>query len=367
MIDTTFKPISIQSAIRNPQSNMSQSQIEMSESAASEVVVVKKPTLPGKFKEFAALSVWVLDKICQSGLVPADNVNAIYAQINLFSSVDEQVVFWQEFVDNKKDQLKLVAKIVKEHNHPPKAPKAKKVAAEVDPNKPKRGRAKKVVVKVDSPEDDVIAQLVAAANNTENIVVSREEEVAVVIEEAAPVVVVETKAPVKSKKPVAANAEEKAAAKVVAEQEKAAAKAKLEQEKAAAKALAEEKKAATKLVAEQEKAAKAEVAAKAKAAKEAEKAAKEAEKATKTAKKQVAVVPVPVVVPELVPELVAEEEEEMELGNKDDSESEGGQLDCSEIEQDGETYLVSDDGDVYNVNAEELTNLVYFEGRIQAR
>ena len=311
----------------------------------SVVVVDKKPTLKYKYREYAAVSVWTLRKLAESGLVTQEKMSEIYTQMMLFGSVDEQTAFYQAFMDSKNEHLKAVAKIVKDHNKPPKVAREKKVVVD-DNNKSKRGRSKKVVVKVDSPEDDVIAQLVAAANNnTENIVISP-----VVVE--VPVPVVEVPVPiVKSKKGVA-NAEEKAAAKIKADEDKAAAKIKADEEKAAAKIKADEDKAAAKIKAEQEKVAKTDAAAKAKAAKEAEKAAKANKKAA----------PVVVVAP-----VVAELEEEV-VRDGDDSESEGGyELEGTPYEQDGKEYICADNGDVYDVDSNPMDDLIFFEGRIQPR
>jgi len=344
----------------------------------SEVAVIeKKPSLKYKYKEFASLAVWLLQKFGNSDLISQNNLKIIYEQMKLFADVDAQTAFYEEFIEGKKDNMKAVAQLVKAHNKPVKVAREKKPEVEADSNKPKRGRAKKVSVVIESPEDNVIAQLVAAANNTENIVTQTVvvEAAVPVVEEVAPVIVTKAVA-IKSKKPVAANADEKAAAKAAAEQEKLETKARLEQVKALAKFVAEqkkaadkaelaEKKAAAKLAAEQEKAAKAVVAANAKAAKEVEKAGKEAAKTTKASKKPAVVVPV-VVVPAV--ELVAEEPvENIVIRDGDDTESEGGELEGTEIEQDGKTYLVTEDGDVYDDESNAMEHLIYFEGRVQER
>ena len=319
-------------------------------SQSNEVVseVVKKPTLKYKFREYTAVTVWTLRKLVDAGLIPIENIDAIYAQIMMFSTVDAQTAFYEAFMDTKNESIKTVAKIVKDHNKPPKVARENKVVVD-DTNKPKRGRSKKVVVKVDSQEDDVIAQLIAAANNTENIVISP-----VVVEVPVPVVevpVVEVPVPVKSKKGVV-NADEKAAAKIKADEDKAAAKIKADEDKAAAKIKADEDKAAAKIKAEQEKVAKTDAAAKAKAVKEAEKAAKVNKKAA----------PVVVVAP-----VVAELEEEV-VRDGDDSESEDGyELECTPYEQDGKEYLCADNGDVYDTESNPMEDLIFVEGRIQTR
>ena len=249
----------------------------------SEVVSEVKVKMSYKYKEFNAVLFWSLQQFAAASIITAEQLEGCLTEMKLYSNVDEQIEHLGEFADEKKDIIKAVAKHVREHNKPKKAPRAKKGAAAeaVDGEVKKRGRAKKVVQTVVSNEDDVISQLVNAANNTENIVISIAEEPVAIV----PVVVVKAKKTKAAAKPAIVIDEAKEAEKLAKEQEKLAKeqeKLAKDTEKATVKAAKEQEKEAVKQAKEAEKEA---VKQAKEAEKEAVKQAKEAEKAAAKAVK----------------------------------------------------------------------------------
>ena len=329
----------------------------------SEVVSEIKVKMSYKYKEFNAVIFWHLQQFAASAIISPEQLEGCLTEMGLYSTIEAQVEHLGEFANEKKDIIKAVAKHVREHNKPKKAPRAKKGAAAeaVDGEVKKRGRAKKVVQTVVSNEDDVISQLVNAANNTENIVISITEEPVAIV----PVAVVKEKKTKAAAKPAGVVDEAKEQEKQAKEQEKLA----KEQEKLAKeqeKLAKDAEKAAAKQAKEQEKEAAKQEKEAAKLAKEQEKAAAKAvkdaqPKPIKAVAKAVAKVVAPVQV-ELVAEVDVDEEDE----DEEDEEEEG---EGTPFEQNGVKYIVEmSTGKVYNEAVDtEYTELVYADGAIRSR
>jgi hypothetical protein len=134
----------------------------------------RKPTLPAKYNKFLAFGVWFSDQIVEKGLLDGANREAIHNALQVFSSLDEQTAFYDDFLKTQvSPTLKSVRKMVQKHNRPPRAPRAKKVKVDstediapvvASEEKKKRGGGRKKKEVVVSEADAVVNQLVEAAN-----------------------------------------------------------------------------------------------------------------------------------------------------------------------------------------------------------
>ena len=200
---------------------------------------VKKPTLSAKYSKFLVFGYGLVQSLQAQGVLTDEGVEAAYGELKLLSSVEDQSQFYESVLDQSKETGKVMRKYVTQRLAPPKAPRARKPRAKKEatandatkekPEKKSVARTKKAVRVESDASNDIVAELVDAAN-------------------AEPVV----------------SAEEKKAAK---EAEK---KAKADAKEAEKKAKADAKEAEKKAKAEAKEKAKVD----AKAAKEAEKKAK---------------------------------------------------------------------------------------------
>jgi histone H1/5 len=231
---------------------------------ASQEKKEKKPTLSAKYSKFLIFGYGFVKSLEAQGALNAEGVETAFAELKLMSSVEEQTQLYESLLNQSKETGKVMRKFITLRNKPPKAPRAKKSAKKSESSEAagaeKKPRAKKTTRVENDSENDLVSQIVTAANNVDA-------------------------APAKSKEEKEA---EKVAAKAAKEAEKVAAKAAKEAEKVAAKAAKEAEKAAAK---------------EAKAA-----AAKEAKEAKAASKKNTKVAEAPAQVPQ-----VEEEEEEEEI------------------------------------------------------
>ena len=126
-------------------------------------------------------------------LVEESSVEAALSQLQLFASVEDQTQYYGDFLEESSDTGKLMRKYIQNKNKPPKAEKKpraprKKAVAEAGegksesegegkekaPAKVRKPRAKKSVTVVNDTENNIIGQLVAAAQNDEPIVAEKE-------------------------------------------------------------------------------------------------------------------------------------------------------------------------------------------------
>ena len=190
----------------------------------------KKPTLSAKYSKFLVFGYGFVKSLESQGVISAEGVETAFAELKLMSSVEEQTQLYESFLAQSKETGKVMRKFITLRNKPPKAPKAprakktakKSESSDADEKKP---RAKKTSRVENDSENDLVSQIVTAANTVDA-------------------------APAKSKEEKEA---EKVAAKAAKEAEKVAAKAAKEAEKVAAKeakaakaAAAKEAKAASK-------------------------------------------------------------------------------------------------------------------------
>ena len=255
---------------------------------------VKKPTLSAKYSKFLVFGYGLVQSLQAQGVLTDEGVEAAYGEMKLLSSVEDQSQFYESVLDQSKETGKVMRKYVTQRLAPPKAPRARKPRAKKEatandatkekPEKKSVARTKKAVRVESDASNDIVAELVDAAN-------------------AEPVV----------------SADEKKAAK---EAEK---KAKVEAKEAEKKAKAEAKEAEKKAKAEAkevEKKAKAEAKEKAKVD---AKAAKEAEKKAN--------VEAPVAAA---------------AASTEDDEEEGEEIHTQEIDINGKTYLIDNENNLYS-------------------
>ena len=270
----------------------------------------KKPTLSAKYSKFLVFGYGFVKSLESQGVISAEGVETAFAELKLMSSVEEQTQLYESFLAQSKETSKVMRKFVALRNKPPKAPKAprakktakKSESSDADEKKP---RAKKTSRVENDSENDLVSQIVTAANTVDT-------------------------APGKSKEEKEA---EKAAAKAAKEAEKAAAKEAKEAEKAAAKEAKEAEKAASKAAKEAEKLA-------AKAAKEAEKLAAKEAKAAKAVK-----------VTNASEKMGANTEPAAELQVEETEEEE--EIHTQEIVIGGKSYLLDEENNVYSVDTHE--------------
>ena len=194
---------------------------------ASQEKKEKKPTLSAKYSKFLIFGYGFVKSLEAQGALSAEGVETAFAELKLMSSVEEQTQLYESLLNQSKETGKVMRKFITLRNKPPKAPRAKKSAKKSESSEAagaeKKPRAKKTTRVENDSENDLVSQIVTAANNVDA-------------------------APAKSKEEKEA---EKVAAKAAKEAEKVAAKAAKEAEKVAAK----EAKAAAAKEAKEAKAA----------------------------------------------------------------------------------------------------------------
>jgi histone H1/5 len=271
---------------------------------ASQEKKEKKPTLSAKYSKFLIFGYGFVKSLEAQGALSAEGVETAFAELKLMSSVEEQTQLYESLLNQSKETGKVMRKFITLRNKPPKAPRAKKSAKKSESSEAagaeKKPRAKKTTRVENDSENDLVSQIVTAANNVDA-------------------------APAKSKEEKEA---EKVAAKAAKEAEKVAAKAAKEAEKVAAKAAKEAEKVAAKAAKEAEKVAAKE--AKAAAAKEAKEAKAASKKNTKAAE-----------APAQVHQVEEEEEEEEE------------EIHTQEIVIGNKSYLLDEENNVYSVDTHE--------------
>ena len=83
----------------------------------------RKPTLPAKLSKFLVSNYSLIQALSAKGLIADENLEAAYAQIKLFSPLEEQTEFYDSYLSSSKDVAKVMKKFVTVRNKPPKAPR----------------------------------------------------------------------------------------------------------------------------------------------------------------------------------------------------------------------------------------------------
>ena len=128
-------------------------------------VRVKKPTLSAKYFKLMEFGYGLVRSLESNGILSADGVESAFSELKLMSSVDEQTVFYENCIAQSSNTGKLMKKFIALRNKPPSKPRTKK---SVDPAD-KKPRSKKSARVENDSENDLVNQLVSAANAVENI------------------------------------------------------------------------------------------------------------------------------------------------------------------------------------------------------
>lgn len=142
----------------------------------------RKPTLSAKYSKFMVFGYNLMQSLRASDIINDEGLESAYAQLKLFDSVDNQTEFYEQVLNQTKETGKTMRKFITQRNKPPKAarkPRAKKEAAappseavtsetaaptEKKEKKPRKPRAKKTTEVVQDTQNDVVSDIVAAAN-----------------------------------------------------------------------------------------------------------------------------------------------------------------------------------------------------------
>jgi hypothetical protein len=179
MESTTFKVPSILLKTMSATNN--------NNTAVENTVKEKKPALSGKYSKFMIFGYSFVQSLHGEGVLTDEGLEAAYSQLKMFDSVDSQTDFYEQILEQSKASGVVMRKLIRQRNAPPKAPKEKKARkprakkeeaagadapAAVDASgaeapkekKARKPRAKKTTNVVQDANNDLIAEIVAAAN-----------------------------------------------------------------------------------------------------------------------------------------------------------------------------------------------------------
>ncbi len=132
----------------------------------SEEESTKKPrkiTLNAKYNKFLVFGYWLIENLKKNNLV--ESSEDMLQFIQYYSTVEEQTDFYDNFVSEMKDTNKMMKKNLRAHLKSLKPKKNKKVVDPTQAAEKKRGRKKKVVDILPDKQEQLIADLVAAAQD----------------------------------------------------------------------------------------------------------------------------------------------------------------------------------------------------------
>jgi len=154
----------------------------------------RKPTLSAKYSKFMVFGYNFVQSLRASDILNDEGLENAYAQLKMFDTVDTQSEFYEQFLSQSGESGRVMRKFIIQRNKPPKAPRkprAKKAAATTTTTtttettttetakekKPRKPRTKKTTEVVQDTQNDVISEIVAAANADplENIAVETTE------------------------------------------------------------------------------------------------------------------------------------------------------------------------------------------------
>lgn len=145
----------------------------------------RKPTLSAKYSKFMEFGYSLVQSLRANDTLNDEGLEAAYSQLKLFEGVESQTEFYEQIIGQSKETGKVMRKFITQRNKPPKAPKEKKprkpkakkeeakvevqegeapVVAEAKEKKARKPRAKKTTNVVQDTQNDVIGDIVAAAN-----------------------------------------------------------------------------------------------------------------------------------------------------------------------------------------------------------
>ena len=135
----------------------------------------KKPKLSAKYSKFMEFGYTLVQSLHANGTLTDEGLENAYTQLKLFDSVDDQTALYETIVSQSKETGKEMRKFITVRNKPPKAPKARKSTANNESTdapkekKPRQPRAKKTTNVVQDTSNDLISELVAAANEVPTV------------------------------------------------------------------------------------------------------------------------------------------------------------------------------------------------------
>ena len=149
----------------------------------------RKPSLSAKYSKFMVFGYNFVQSLRASDILNDEGLENAYAQLKMFDTVDTQSEFYEQFLSQIVGSGKIMRKFIVQRNKPPKAPRkprAKKAATTTTETtttetakekKPRKPRTKKTTEVVQDTQNDVISEIVAAANADplENIAVETTE------------------------------------------------------------------------------------------------------------------------------------------------------------------------------------------------
>ena len=297
-------------------------------------VRVKKPTLSAKYFKLMEFGYGLVRSLESNGILSADGVESAFSELKLMSSVDEQTVFYENCIAQSSNTGKLMKKFIALRNKPPSKPRTKK---SVDPAD-KKPRSKKSARVENDSENDLVNQLVSAANAVENIPITDNISAEISTTSNEPKVTESKTLSTKEAKALAAK--EAKDAKALATKEAKDAKALAAKEAKDAKALAAKEAKDAKALAAKD--------AKALAAKESKSTSK---KVKKTKVEEEVVVKEVVVVEEVKDEEYEDEEDE------DEDEEEEEEIHTREFSLNGKDYLIDEQDIIYSIETHESIGL----------
>jgi len=90
----------------------------------------RKPTLSAKYTKFVVFGYSIVNALVAAGLIPDEEIKDLaYAQIKLMDSVEDQTAFYSNFLENLSASGKAMKKFVNDKKKPPKVIKEKKPRA----------------------------------------------------------------------------------------------------------------------------------------------------------------------------------------------------------------------------------------------
>ena len=278
-------------------------------------VRVKKPTLSAKYFKLMEFGYGLVRSLESNGILSADGVESAFSELKLMSSVDEQTVFYENCIAQSSNTGKLMKKFIALRNKPPSKPRTKK---SVDPAD-KKPRSKKSARVENDSENDLVNQLVSAANAVENIPITDNISAEISTTSNEPKVTESKTLSTKEAKALAAK--EAKDAKALAAKEAKDAKALAAKEAKDAKALAAKESKST------------------------------SKKVKKTKVEEEVVVKEVVVVEEVKDEEYEDEEDE------DEDEEEEEEIHTREFSLNGKDYLIDEQDIIYSIETHESIGL----------
>ena len=314
-------------------------------------VRVKKPTLSAKYFKLMEFGYCLVRSLESNGILSADGVESAFSELKLMSSVDEQTVFYENCVAQSSNTGKLMKKFIALRNKPPSKPRTKK---SVDPAD-KKPRSKKSARVENDSENDLVTQLVSAANAVENIPITDNISAEISTTSNEPKVTESKTLSTKEAKTLAdKEAKDAKDAKALAAKELKESKALAAKEAKDAKVLAaKEAKDAKALAAKEAKDAKALAAKELKESK----SKSTSTKVKKTNAEEVAVVEEVVVEEVVVEEVVVEEVVVEEVVVEDDEDEDEEEIHTTEFSLNGKNYLIDEQDIIYSIDTHESIGL----------